>query len=89
MAGMESIGGFDEDEDFFEEDEPLEEVLAAFNTGEKFVTARPLISLDTHGLATEQPGTAAQPGAVVSIQKPAVAGVHPLAVGTNRPAGAA
>lgn len=29
------------DDDFFEEDEPLEKVLAAFERGEKGVTARP------------------------------------------------
>jgi len=29
------------DEDFFEEDEPVEDVLAAFEAGEKFVTEEP------------------------------------------------
>jgi hypothetical protein len=89
MTGMEDIEGFDEDEDFFEEDEPLEKVLAAFRSGEKFITGRPLISIETHGLASEQPGTAAQLGAIVSIEKPAAAGVHPIAVGVKRAAGAA
>lgn len=28
--------------DFYEDDEPSEDVVAAFNAGEKFVTARPV-----------------------------------------------
>lgn len=36
-----AVTGFDPDEDFYEDDEPLEDVLAAFERGEKLVTARP------------------------------------------------
>lgn len=89
MTGMARIEGFDEDEDFFEEDEPLEKVLAAFRDGEKFVTSRPLVSLETHGLAAERPGTAARLGAVVTLRAPAAAAVHPVAVGVATVAGAA
>jgi hypothetical protein len=32
---------FDPDEDFYEDDEPAEEIIAAFERGEKFRTARP------------------------------------------------
>lgn len=42
MAGMEGIGGFDEDEDFYEEDEPLEKILSAFDNGVKGITAPPV-----------------------------------------------
>jgi hypothetical protein len=43
MAGMAAGGDFDRDEDFYEEDEPLEEVLAAYERGIKGVTARPAV----------------------------------------------
>jgi hypothetical protein len=33
------MADYDEDEDFFEEDEPAEKVFAAFNRGEKGITA--------------------------------------------------
>jgi len=39
---MKGIHGFDEDEDFYEDDEPLDKIITAFEQGEKFVTARPL-----------------------------------------------
>jgi hypothetical protein len=43
MAGMAANGGeFDPDEDFYEDDEPLEEVRAAYERGIKGVTARPV-----------------------------------------------
>ena len=63
MTAMESVGGFDKDEDFFEEDEPLEKVLAAFEGGEKFVTGRPApvaesspSRLGPHGSRQRTPG---------------------------------
>jgi hypothetical protein len=34
-------GGYDPGEDFYEDDEPVAEVAAAFGRGEKFVTTRP------------------------------------------------
>ena len=40
MADMRASGDFDPDEDFYEEDEPLDEVLAAYERGTKGVTAR-------------------------------------------------
>lgn len=43
MAYMEDTQGFDEDEDFYEEDEPLEKIKAAFASGLKGVTRRPAI----------------------------------------------
>lgn len=41
MASMATSGDFDPDETFYEEDRPLEEVLAAYERGIKGVTARP------------------------------------------------
>jgi len=41
MAGMAASDHFDPDETFYEEDRPLEEVLAAYERGIKGVTARP------------------------------------------------
>jgi hypothetical protein len=41
MANMAASGDFDPDETFYEEDRPLEEVLAAYERGIKGVTARP------------------------------------------------
>jgi hypothetical protein len=41
MANMATSGDFDPDETFYEEDRPLEEVLAAYERGIKGVTARP------------------------------------------------
>lgn len=41
MADMATSGDFDPDETFYEEDRPLEEVLAAYERGIKGVTARP------------------------------------------------
>ena len=41
MASMVTGGDFDPDETFYEEDRPLEEVLAAYERGIKGVTARP------------------------------------------------
>ncbi|HKB31434.1 MAG TPA: hypothetical protein VKD26_11420 [Streptosporangiaceae bacterium] len=45
MADVEANSDFDPDEDFYEDDEPLEKVLAAYKHGLKGVTARP-VSLD-------------------------------------------
>lgn len=43
MAGMAgNCGGFGPGEDFYEDDEPLEDVLAAYERGIKGVTARPV-----------------------------------------------
>lgn len=41
MASMSASDDFDPDETFYEEDRPLEEVLAAYERGIKGVTARP------------------------------------------------
>ena len=41
MASMAASGDFDPDETFYEEDRPLEELLAAYERGIKGVTARP------------------------------------------------
>jgi hypothetical protein len=41
-VGMEGITGFDADEDFYEDDEPVEDIMTAFSRGERFVTARPV-----------------------------------------------
>ncbi len=41
MASMAASDDFDPDETFYEEDQPLEEVLAAYERGIKGVTARP------------------------------------------------
>jgi hypothetical protein len=41
MANMATSGDFDPEETFYEEDRPLEEVLAAYERGIKGVTARP------------------------------------------------
>lgn len=41
MASMAASGDFDPDETFYEDDQPLEEVLAAYERGIKGVTARP------------------------------------------------
>jgi len=45
MTGMGPNGDFDPDETFYEEDRPLEEVLAAYERGIKGVTARPGVEL--------------------------------------------
>lgn len=41
MGSMAASGDFDPDETFYEDDQPLEEVLAAYERGIKGVTARP------------------------------------------------
>lgn len=56
MAGMEGMRGFDEDEDFYEDDEPVEKVIAAFEQGEKFVTARP-VTLEITGPVQPAPSS--------------------------------
>jgi hypothetical protein len=40
----------EEADDFYEDDEPVEDIIAAFEAGEKFVTTPPVVTLDTHGL---------------------------------------
>lgn len=62
MATMAGTRGVDEDEDFYEDDEPLEKVVAAFEHGHHGVTAPP-ITIDTHGLGTRV-STATQPATV-------------------------
>jgi hypothetical protein len=42
-------GGFDPGEDFYEDDEPVEQVIAAFERGAKFKTAKPLVLVELHG----------------------------------------
>jgi hypothetical protein len=41
MAGMSESKDFDPDEDFYEDDEPIENVLDAFRHGIKGITAKP------------------------------------------------
>jgi hypothetical protein len=74
---MESNGGFDADEDFYEDDEPLEKIVSAFERGEHGVTAPP-VSVDTGGLGEER-HTATQPGIVTLRSAPGVP-VHPVPV---------
>ncbi len=62
IAVMEGARGFDADEDFYEDDEPLEKIVAAFERGERGVTAPP-VCIDTGGLTPER-HTATQPGIV-------------------------
>jgi len=69
--------GFDEDEHFYEDDEPLEKVVAAFEHGEHGVTA-PLVGVDPHGLTPER-YTATQPG-IVKLCPVAVEPIQPLPV---------
>jgi hypothetical protein len=49
--------GWDEGEDFYEEDEPVEKIMAAFEVGEKFVTTAPPVTLKTFGLTAGLPVT--------------------------------
>lgn len=58
MAGM-NASGFDPDEDFYEEDEPLEKIRAAFAQGLKGVTARPT-KVDLPESPFLQPGPSSQ-----------------------------
>jgi hypothetical protein len=77
---MEHIGGFDEDEDFYEDDEPLEKIIAAFEHGEKFVTARPAVTLDTRGLASGGPATSSEHVAVKLESLDVAVAVRPVPV---------
>lgn len=77
MAGMRSDSGFNEDEDFYEDDEPLEKIVSAFEHGEHGVTAPP-VSVDTGGLGQER-HTATQPG-IVTLHSAALGPVHPVPV---------
>jgi hypothetical protein len=43
IAYMQDSKDFDEDEDFYEEDKPLEKITAAFASGLKGVTRRPTV----------------------------------------------
>jgi hypothetical protein len=47
LTGMDS--GYGPGEDFCEDDEPLENVLAAFGRGVKGKTAKPLVLVEMHG----------------------------------------
>jgi hypothetical protein len=53
---MEGISGFDVDEDFYEDDEPVEKIMVAFTQGRKFVTARP-ITVEITGPAQPAPSS--------------------------------
>jgi hypothetical protein len=77
MADVGSASGFDEGEDFYEDDEPLEKIVAAFEHGEHGVTAPP-VCVDTHGLAPER-NTGTQPG-IVRLSPAPVEPVHPVPV---------
>jgi hypothetical protein len=77
MAVMERARGSGGDEDFYEDDEPLEKIVAAFEHGEHGVTA-PSIHLDTHGLTPER-HTSTQPG-IVTLHAASVEPLRPVAV---------
>ncbi|MGH3300473.1 MAG: hypothetical protein ACRDOK_02125, partial [Streptosporangiaceae bacterium] len=62
MSTMAGRRGFDEDEDFYEDDEPLEKIQAAFEHGQPVISA-PRVTIDTHGLGVS-PSTATQPATV-------------------------
>ena len=63
MAYMEDSRDFDEDEDFYEEDEPLEKIKAAFATGLKGVTRRPAV-VEISGPAQALPNSRTCPARV-------------------------
>jgi len=77
MATMGHSNGVDDDETFYEDDEPLEKIMAAFEQGEHGMTG-PVVSIDTHGLAVERI-TATQPG-IVTLASVATEPVHPALV---------
>lgn len=65
MAGMEGTGGYDPDEDFYEDDEPLEKIVSSFEHGVHGVTARPVkVELTTTYFSTPAPLTRAWPAQV-------------------------
>jgi hypothetical protein len=47
-------------EGFYEDDEPVDDVIAAFERGEHGVTRRPVV-IETAGLAAPEPGTTTFP----------------------------
>lgn len=53
---MEGISGFDADESFYEDDEPVEKIMMAFTRGERFVTTRP-VTVEVVGPAQLTPGS--------------------------------
>jgi hypothetical protein len=53
---MEGISGFDADEDFYEDDEPIDKIVTAFNQGEKFVTTQP-VTIEIAGPAQLSPSS--------------------------------
>jgi hypothetical protein len=77
---MATTHGFDEDEDFYEDDEPLEKVIAAFEHGHHGVTVPP-ITIDTLGLGAPV-STATQP-ATVKLGSVPVLPMRPIAVVRN------
>lgn len=50
-------------EGFYEEDEPIEDVISAFERGEHGIT-RPPVIIDTAGLAAPEPGTTTFPASL-------------------------
>jgi hypothetical protein len=80
MSTMAGTRGFDEGENFYEDDEPLEKVIAAFEHGQHGVTAPP-ITIDTLGLGATV-STATQP-ATVKLSSVPVLPVRPIAVVGN------
>ena len=80
MSTMSGAGGFDGDEDFYEDDEPVEKVMAAFERGRHGITTPPItIEIDTRGLGVPPVSTATQPAAVKIYSEP-VLPVRPVAV---------
>jgi hypothetical protein len=65
-------------EGFYEEDEPLQDVIAAFERGEQGVT-RPPVMIDTAGLAAPDPGTTTFP-AKISVARAPIQPIQPVLV---------
>ncbi len=70
MAYMEEMQGFDEDEDFYEEDEPLDKIKAAFSSGIKGVTRRPAV-VEISGPVQALPNSKTPPAHVIMEGAPA------------------
>jgi hypothetical protein len=67
---MEGNSGFDVDEDFYEDDEPVEQIMAAFSHGESFVTTRP-VTVELTGPALPTPTSWRWPVRIVLHAAPA------------------
>jgi len=62
MAGMTASDDFDPDEDFYEEDEPLQDVIRAYEHGVHGVTAPPTrIDLELPAVLVQATTSAASP----------------------------